>query len=726
MKFFKKLSPYIVGMLLPLFLLTFQISQAAEKRKMLRLKSSKDVLAAIPNHPEVLINISNALFPSTWDISLLGKKATPAIKRALLENTKASIRWQSAQVLAYIRDASARSTLHQALSDWNAKVRYNVLLALQEIGDKTSVPFVIKRLKDPRETLRNKVQAIKTLGNLGDPKAVDVIIDAYEKTARKRNLFLSYAVVTALWKMREVISKARMIRLMRKMLDDPYPDVVRKAIIVLSELKDVGSIDKLSKILAGTSSRLRNVAAYALGQIGSPKAIPVLVQTLQDLRSGRLLNNIIFALQRLKDPKLFQRLRYFLTHRQAFIRFNAAFTTGEMKILEARPLLERALQDPNLIVRNQAIIALGKLRCRKSLPALFKVYRNGRREQRQLAMLAILYISNGQYLRDDLYQMAMGARKRYRRQLAMDLLLYFHDKRVLPLLYKKLSYWMIPDLWDLAKKFHDPYLDKLLWNFIPYKMKVRRLATLKQLFRYFGPEKVKFFKGRMLSTLLNVWYLPYYRQRYKTTLLYPVNPKIKQFYAWGRLDYSGTTKALLRYLGYTGDRKLIPYITPFLYHRQFDIRLEAKLALALLGHKRALGSLTYQLINSSDRFRPKLIPILSALPLRTLIDELQPSLEGKDPYLKLAVAAILVRHLHKKALDVLIHALGERQASIRKRAQFYLLKTPMTPALRKLLWKSVRSLKNPRIVRSLKTILESTKKENPYFLTFSIRKVVMR
>ena len=160
----------------------------------------QDVLQAMVRKPGVLINIRRSLFPATSDITLLGQRATRALRQGLLGNTSAAVRWRAAQVLTQLRDTTARPELHLALKDWNASVRHQVLSALSYIGDGSSVPLVIKRLKDPHETVSNQVAALRALGKIGDGRAAPVIIASYNKAGNLPAMRL--AAVSALWDLR--------------------------------------------------------------------------------------------------------------------------------------------------------------------------------------------------------------------------------------------------------------------------------------------------------------------------------------------------------------------------------------------------------------------------------------------------------------------------------------------------------------------------------------------
>jgi hypothetical protein len=199
------------------------------------LRTKQDVLAALSNRSDVLINIQRRLFPATWDLTLMGQKVTPALRRGLLGNTSKGVRWRCAQVLTQLRDASARGTLHRALGDWSDVVRGQVLRALAEIGDTTTVPHLIARLKDVRETPTNRVLAIRALGRLSSAKSVVWLKKQYKDYPKHAQI--RREVVQALWMSRDVVKKYELYVFFRGALSDKDPMVMRKAAIYLGRLR---------------------------------------------------------------------------------------------------------------------------------------------------------------------------------------------------------------------------------------------------------------------------------------------------------------------------------------------------------------------------------------------------------------------------------------------------------------------------------------------------------
>lgn len=104
---------------------------------------------------------------------------------------------------------------------------------------------------------------------------------------------------------------------------------------------------------------VRRKAAYALGQIGDPASVTVLVQSLKDER-GEVRAAAASALVRIGSlavPKLIRSLK----SEDVIVRSTAAYALGRIGELDAIPALVQALNDERWEVRQNAAAALGKI-----------------------------------------------------------------------------------------------------------------------------------------------------------------------------------------------------------------------------------------------------------------------------------------------------------------------------------------------------------------------------
>ena len=104
---------------------------------------------------------------------------------------------------------------------------------------------------------------------------------------------------------------------------------------------------------------VRRKAAYALGQIGDPAAITVLVQSLKDER-GEVRAAAASALVRMGSLTVPELIRS-LNSKDAVVRSTAAYALGRIGEPNAIPALVQLLNDERWEVRQNAASALGKI-----------------------------------------------------------------------------------------------------------------------------------------------------------------------------------------------------------------------------------------------------------------------------------------------------------------------------------------------------------------------------
>ncbi len=590
----------------------------AKKTSVKRPSSQAEVYDRIRDEPGILINISRALFPATRDVTLLGQRATPALRRGLLENTDAGVRWKAAQVLTQLRDPTARADLHAALGDWIPSVRHQALLALAVIGDTSSVKVILQRLADPDETKANRVAAMRALGRIGDVRAAGPIIRQFHKglpIVRQLQKVhdepaVRLAAISALWDLRRVVPPATLGRQLHLALVDPDDQVVRRAVIISGNLRDSTALPYLRQVLLKRSMNLRNVAAYAIGRVGSPRGVRVLEEALPRVRTGRLLNNISFALKRLGAQGLWSHLRNLLLHKQAFIRLNAAFTAGEMRQPQSRPLLERLLSDPNEMVRAEALVALAKLRVDQAHDSLIGFADQARGVQRRLALRAALFVradekTRARYLR-------VTARTTHRRQAGL-VFAELADRRAAPLLYPALTRSSDAEIWKEIPRLTDPLLPDLLAQQLRAAVARGRLALLSELLSAVDIDQLRSQSMGLLRLLFGTW--PNLSAR---------NP-----------SHAKVLRAVLDGLGRTGLAPVRNWIEPYLQHANYWVRMEARLALARLGDRAAERQLVETLATAADHHRQRLARLIGRLPLTQVNRAVAPLLSVDDPYVKL-------------------------------------------------------------------------------------------
>lgn len=178
---------------------------------------------------------------------------------------------EAAHALAEIGDP-ASNALVLALSDPRPTVRRLAAKALGQIGNVSSVEFLVDLLNDPNRGVR--ATAAIALGNYHHPMAVQKIIELYPKS----NAAVRTDLVYALSNINDILAVPFLIR----QASDPSPTVRAAVMLALGKLGDARAIPALLKGLEDRDEITRINAAYSLGAYYSPRVVAALVQSLRD------------------------------------------------------------------------------------------------------------------------------------------------------------------------------------------------------------------------------------------------------------------------------------------------------------------------------------------------------------------------------------------------------------------------------------------------------------
>jgi len=233
------------------------------------------------------------------------------------------------------------------------KVRWDAVRVLGEIGDPKAVDPLIEVLKNKDETYEVRGSAAIALGEIGDPRAVDPLIEA-----------LSY----------EDAGWAEDNWVVRKDKSEYALTVRKSAAIALGEIGDPRGVDPLIEALSYVDySHVVIYSAEALGKIGDPRAVDPLIKTLKDLINDpnkisgedHMISYAASALGKIGDPKAVDTLIEILERNSAdygyIAPFSAAIALGDIGDPKAVDPLIEALQDGGLPVREWAAWALGEI-----------------------------------------------------------------------------------------------------------------------------------------------------------------------------------------------------------------------------------------------------------------------------------------------------------------------------------------------------------------------------
>ncbi|HUU75392.1 MAG TPA: HEAT repeat domain-containing protein [Methanoregulaceae archaeon] len=228
------------------------------------------------------------------------------------------MRSEQKKMINEVADAAISSGLFTAGIKENLedlKIRVLSYANVQKLKDEKNVKGLIIAFK--RRDPGVQYEAVEALGELGDPVAVDVLMEALVGD--------KYSGIR--WKAAEALTKIGKPAVPRLIgaLDNPDDDVRWKAAIALGEIGDPRAVEPLIALLGDEDRFVKSRAAYALGIMGEP-AISALISALEE-----------------KDPSL---------------RWGAAMALGSIRGPAAiRPLI-RATTDADENVRQEAMSSL--------------------------------------------------------------------------------------------------------------------------------------------------------------------------------------------------------------------------------------------------------------------------------------------------------------------------------------------------------------------------------
>jgi HEAT repeat protein len=201
----------------------------------------------------------------------------PAAAEALigaLQDKDITVREYATVALAAMGDPGSFGPLMQALEDTAPAVRWNAAAGLGQMKDARAIPLLLSAMKDQDDRVRSAAQTA-LLCFAGDSKVADYFLAALtDKAPHIRSM--------AVFMLERVDGKYSVVALIGALEDKN--DIVRgDAVRALGGLGDARAVAPLVEALRNDKwCMIRQWAAYALGQIGSPQATEGLQAALKD------------------------------------------------------------------------------------------------------------------------------------------------------------------------------------------------------------------------------------------------------------------------------------------------------------------------------------------------------------------------------------------------------------------------------------------------------------
>ena len=173
-----------------------------------------------------------------------------------------------------------------------------------------------------------------------------------------------------------------------------YPNVgfIKSSVVALGKVNSQ-ILQRLQEALNDSDSYVREQAALALGEIGNPQAVEVLIPVLNDSDSD-VRWWAAYALGEIGNSQAVEALITALNHLDADVREQAALALGEIGNPQAVEALIPALNDSDSGVRWWAAYALGEIGNQPTLEALITALNHSDSDVRRWAAYALSKIDN--------------------------------------------------------------------------------------------------------------------------------------------------------------------------------------------------------------------------------------------------------------------------------------------------------------------------------------------
>lgn len=342
----------------------------------------------LPDDPEIRIKF--AIARQDWEMAVsIGKPAIEPLI-ALLKDGGKEARKGAASALGGIRDDRAVDPLMELLkSDPESQVRKAAAIAISEFDrefdeeiqaicavekedwsgaislGKASIPPLSVSAKSANRPV--KKAAIKTLGEIRDPGALDILFEIHKNADDEIKMVIDEALGK--------IQDSRSVDLLISDLDSRSKEIRYAAASALGIIKDRRAVDPLIRVLNDEYEWVRQAAAKALGQIGDKKAIDSFIDLL-DSKERQLNYTAIEALGNIGDASVVDPLITALAHDDAFVRKAAAEALGRIRDKKALSPLIEILNDDDESPRIAAAEALGEIGEKEAVEPLKKLLKD--------------------------------------------------------------------------------------------------------------------------------------------------------------------------------------------------------------------------------------------------------------------------------------------------------------------------------------------------------------
>jgi HEAT repeat protein len=287
------------------------------------------------------------------------------------------------QLIGETNRSRAVKSLTTALQDEDEEVRTTAAMALTNLHDESTIPYLHVALQDNNKDVR--VKAASTLGILGSKESVGPLL----KTLTDE---VSYVRAAAVYSLGEISSTNAIDPLLDALLDEDTL-VRRCAAIALGSIGSKKAVEHLLKALKDEDYKVRACAVEALGQIGDECVFEPVHEMLRDSEVF-VREQVVEALGRIGGERSLNALSSALKDKSGLVRARATEQIANIVSETAVDLLGTALRDPDINVNRRAAKALGKIRSEPAIEILIEALQDENHDTRFNAIEALAQIES--------------------------------------------------------------------------------------------------------------------------------------------------------------------------------------------------------------------------------------------------------------------------------------------------------------------------------------------
>lgn len=280
----------------------------------------------------------------------------------ILRSRNIFVRWSILGIIRNAKTEHASELYAIAMKDASAPVRAMTATCLDGVQDAQGMALLIQALKDESDLVRKEARRTFENVRLLDIQALTPVAAA----VTDNDIEVRRAVVEFLSKANNPAAVKPLIRA----LGDKDKDVRLRAATALGPLKDPAAVDGLIAALGDANADIRRSAAGSLGMIKDPRSISALIVALKDPVSN-VRDVAREALIKIGQPAADKLIAALRTPDQN-TRQGAAYVLGRMKDPKAVPALIAVLKDTVYDVKGEAIDALGAIPDPRAVDALME------------------------------------------------------------------------------------------------------------------------------------------------------------------------------------------------------------------------------------------------------------------------------------------------------------------------------------------------------------------